>query len=282
MGEKQQTYLVAAMVFVFAITIGGAYWYGKLDHSASASSAPVKKFRAKPGTERENARALLSSAPSAPEETTSKPIKIWGSLERDEPLRKKEREAVKILIDFDDPEAAVAQILARLENPEEDASPSSMAYLYAALAAQYLQLEPLDAAHAEEVYEQALALVGDSGAHIYVVHLYADALLQAEEFERLSEVTALDGYAFYPPSASLLELGVFRGVALEHLGRSDEALIVYLQVVDVAIVSDGDLSEEASNIFRQASLRLARIYRAQGRTGEAKAVARRVQALLRS
>ena len=64
-------------------------------------------------------------------------------------------------------------------------------------------------------------------------------------------------------SATLLELGVFRGVAFEKLGRTEEALKAYEQVVAVAIASDGELSEKASNIFRHASLRLARMYRAE-------------------
>ncbi len=282
MGEKRQTYLVFVMLFAFAFTIGGAYWYGEREQSAAAASAPVKKFRAKAGTERKNARALLSSAPSAPEETTKKPIEVWGSLDREEPARKEERETERDLVELDDPQAAISYIFERLENAKDEGSPSASAYLYAALAAQYVQLEPPDAARAEETYKYALALVSDSSTHIYVVYLYADALLEAGDFERLSEVTELDGYEFYSPSATLLELGVFRGIAFEKLGRTDEALNAYEQVVDVAIASDGELSEKASNIFRQASLRLARIYRAQGMTGEAKAVVRRVQALLRS
>lgn len=282
MGEKRQTYLIFVMLGVFAFTIGAAYLYSEREQSATVSSAPVKKFRAKAGTERENARALVSSAPSAPEETTKKPIEVWGSLDRDEPARKKEREAVRVLVELDDPEAAMTLIFEQIENPKEDATPSSTAYLYAALAAQYVQLEPPDSARAEEAYAIALARVGDSSTHIYVVYLYADALLKAGDFERLSEVTELDGYEFYSPSAAVLELGVFRGVAFEQLGRTDEALLAYEQVVALAIASGGGLSEKASNIFRQASLRLARAYRAQGMTGEARAVARRVQALLRS
>ena len=273
---------MVVMLCVFGLTIGGAYLYGEREQSATVSSAPVKKFRAKEGTERENARALLSSAPSVPEETATKPIEVWGSLDRDEPARKQEREAVQDLIDFDDPRAAMTQIFERLEKPKDEASPSGSAYLYAALAGQYAQLEPPDAARAEEAYEHALALVGDSSTHIYVVYLYAEALLKAGDFERLAEVAELDGYEFYSLSAILLELGVFRGVAFEKLGRSDEALMAYAQVVAAAIASDGELSEKASSIFRQASLRLARSYRAQGRTGEAKAVARRVQVLLGS
>ena len=280
MGEKRQTYLMVVMLCVFGLTIGGAYLYGEREQSATAASAPEKKFRAKAGTERENARALLSSAPSVPEETTTKPIEVWGSLDRDEVARKEEREAVQFLIDFDDPQAAMTEIFEQLENPKDEASLSGSAYLYAALAAQLVQLEQPDAARAEEAYEYALTLVSDSSMHISVVYLYADGLLKAGDFERLTEVAELDGYEFYSTSAILLELGVFRGVAFEKLGRADEALKAYEQVVAVAIASDGELSEKASSVFRQASLRLARAYRAEGRAGEAKAVARRVQALL--
>lgn len=282
MRDKQQTYLLVGLFVVFSATIGAAYWYSGVEQSAKASSAPVKKFRAKPGTERENARALLNSAPSAPEETTARPIKVWGSLERDDGPKKKELKVVEAVLDLDDAEAGIEQLRNLLEGRDEELSASSLSYVHAALASLYLQTEPPDTARGEEAYERALEEAADVAAYISVVHTYADGLLEVGRFARLAEVTELDGFEVYPLSAALLEIGVFRGVALEQLGRPEDAQSAYEQVISVAIGSDGDMSKGASNVFRQASLRLARIYRVQGRSGEAKAVARRVRALLGS
>ena len=282
MKDKRQTYLLVGLLIVFAATIGVAYWYSGLEQSATASSAPVKKLRAKPGTERKNARAMLSSVPSAPEETTARPIELWGSLERDDGSKKRELKVVEAVMDLEDPQAGIGQLQTLLEDRSEELSASSLSYVHAALASLYVQMDPPDTVRAEEAYERALAEVADVAAYISVVHIYADGLLEVGRYVRLAEVTELDGFEVYPLSAALLEIGVFRGVALEQLGRPEDAQRAYEQVIAVAIGSGGEMSESASNIFRQAGLRLARILRLQGRTGEAKAVARRVQALLGS
>ncbi len=281
MKDKQQTYLLVGLIIAFAATLGVAYWYSGQEQSVTASSsAPVKKFRAKSGTERKNVRALLSSVPSVPEETTARPIKIWGSFERDDGPGKEELKVIEAVLDLDDPEEGIGQLQALLEGRAEELSAASLSCVYAALASLYVQMDPPDTARAEEAYERALAEAPGGAAHISVAHIYADGLLDAGRYVRLAEVTDLDGFEVYPLSAALLEVGVFLGVALEQLGRPEDAQRAYEQVIAVAIGSDGDMSERASNIFRQASLRLARIYRQQGRPGEAKAVARRVQALL--
>lgn len=280
MKGKRQTYLLVGLIIAFAVTLGVAYWYSGQERSATASSAPVKKFRAKPGTERKNARALLSSVPSVSEETTTRPIEVWGSLERDDGPGKRELEAVEAVLDLDDPEEGIEQLQNLLEGRDQELRASTLSYVYAALASLYVQINPPDPARAEEAYERALAEAADVAAYISVVHIYADGLLKAGRYARLAEVTELDGFEVYPLSAALLETGVYRGVALDQLGRPEDAQRAYEQVIAVAIGSDRDMSERASNVFRQASLRLARIYRLQGRSSEAKAVARRVQARL--
>ena len=74
------------MFLVLMLMFGAAYYLGQQEQGAQTSSAgqkPVKKFRAKPGTERKNVRALTSSQPSEKEETSDKPIDIWGDLDGD-------------------------------------------------------------------------------------------------------------------------------------------------------------------------------------------------------
>ncbi len=284
MKDKQQTYILVGLLAAFAAVLGVAYWYSGQERTAKASTAssvPVKKFRAKPGTERKNVRALLSSVPSVPEETTARPIEIWGSLERDDGPRKKELKVVEAALDLEDPEEGIKQLEALFEDRgEEELDPASLSSVHAALASLYVQMDPPDTARAEEAYERALAEAAGSGAQISVVYIYSDGLLDAELYERLAEVADVDGFEAYPLSAALLEVGVLLGVALEQLERYEDAQHAYEEVIDAAIVSDGDMSERAANVFRQASLRLARLYSLQGRTAEAKAVARRVQALL--
>lgn len=280
MQDKRQLYLLTLLLFVFGLSILGAYFYGERDQTATASSAPMKKFRAKEGTERKGARALVSSRPSVPEETTSRPIDIWGSFERDDAGVREKREFVEDAIRRDDPEAAIEKLLEGLEQGADEQSGMDAAYTYAALASLYLLIDPPDPALAEEVYAQALKAARDAPSHVLVVNVFAGALLHTDRFERLVEVTELGSYESYPFSARLLEIGVLRGLALEKLDRPEAASASYQQAIDAAIGSGSGLGEEAANVFRQASLRLARLYRAQGKPSEANAVARRVRALL--
>lgn len=282
MQERQQTYMVLVLLVVFTIAIGGAYWYSNRSASAStaASSEPVKKFRAKEGTERENVRALVSSVPSVPEETTDAPIDIWGSFEsadpEDESIRLKIREAQAL----DEPGKAIEVLILLLEEESVEASGSGPAYIHALLAGQYARTDPPDLDPAEAAYGKALQLAVGPEAHIFVVHAYAQGLLEGQSFERAAEITEIVGFESYPMNAVLLEVGTIRGIALESLGRADEAQTSYQLVVDVSIGSGGDMSLKASNVFRQASIRLAALYTTQGKSSEAKAVARRVRVLL--
>jgi len=284
MQDKRQKYLLGLLLFVFMLSIVGAYLYGERDTSAKASSVssskPVKKFRAKEGTERKGARALVSSRPSAPEEKTTRPIDIWGSLERDEPEVREKQVIVKNAIDLGDPVAAIERLKRSLDPGGLKLSPMDLAYTNAALASLYVLSAPPDRALAEEAYAKALEAAEDGASHVLVVNVYAEGLLQSGDFERLVEVTELGSFDVYPLSAELLEIGVLRGIALEQLERPEEAQEAYAQSVDAAIGSGGRLSEKAANVFRQASLRLARLFRAEGMSGEANAVARRLRALL--
>ena len=195
MKDKRQTYLLVGLIIAFAATLGVAYWYSGQERSATASSAPVKKFRAKPGTERKNARALLSSVPSVSEETTTRPIEVWGSLERDDGPGKRELEAVEAVLDLDDPEEGIEQLQNSLEGRDQELRASTLSYVYAALASLYVQMDPPDPARAEEAYERALAEAADVAAYISFVHIYADGVLKAGRYARLPEGTDLDGFA---------------------------------------------------------------------------------------
>jgi hypothetical protein len=62
--------LIGGLILAFSVMFAGAYFVGereKVGH-AEANRQPVKKLRAKAGTERKNAMALTSSQRSAVEE----------------------------------------------------------------------------------------------------------------------------------------------------------------------------------------------------------------------
>ena len=284
MQQRHQTILVLVLLFVFAVTIGVTYWLGEGGGSSSVSSArdPVKKLRAKPGTQREGARAILSSVPSVPEETTTAPVKIWGSLDsgrgEDKAGRARAEEAASL-----EASGATVQVLHNdIEAALEEGNAVGVAYLYGALAAQHARSQPPRLDLAEEAYQQALSQASGPDVVVFVVSMYAGGLLDAGAFQRLADLAEISAYEAYPFSAPLLRLALIRGMALEKLDRSEEALVAYQQAFDASLRAGPEMDPQASSVFRQVSLRLARLHREQGNSAEAKAIARRLRALLGS
>lgn len=281
--KDKQTLVLFSILLAFASMLGIAFWYGEMQSSGSASATttekkPVKKFRAKPGTERKNARALLSSTPSQPEETTNKPIEIWGSLD---PELQEENEslitALNALQNEDRPQA-IGDVLEQLKKVEQEGgSLEDKALLQATLGRLYALKTPPDEAAAGAAFDRALLTAGNTAARIGVLHLYARSLLDFQEYTRVIDLLEFDFIRKQVFSARTLELEVMRGVAYEQLDRDAEASVAYEEALDRTMKWGTSVDVSQSTIFRQASLRLSKLYREQENSSEATAVARRMR-----
>jgi len=282
--QQVQNLVVIGVLLFFAAGLGLAYWFGGNQSTAGATSAvkPVKKFRADPGTERKNAMALTSSIPSVKEETTDRPIEVWGSLD-DDKAQTDEREweaytAVTASIEQLSPDDAQDALRARLV--ERELSADERAQLEATFAVALLRSNDPDAAEAREAFARALQNCPDANTRVRLVYVYADALVGHGLYEDALDLMQEGRLAGAALSPTRLKLEALRGSVLDFLGRTDEARDVYERGFESALDSDLKESSRGRDAARVLALRLARCYRDAGRNDDAVAVSRRLRAWL--
>ncbi len=277
--ERLQNLVLIGLLLILGIGMGVAYWFGGDKSTAGASGpvAPVKKFRADPGTERENARALVSSVPSVKEETTDRPIEIWGSLDDDEP----ERDAFAATpesvagLSHENAQRVLADRLAA-----DDLSAEERAQTEAALGLALLLGEPREAEGARAAFERAFAACADADSRVQLAFVYAERLNAEDEYEETLELLKDGRFVGAKLSPTRLKLEALRGWALDALGRNDQARTAYSKAFESALASDLNESAGGRDAARLVALRLARHYRADGRERDATAVSRMLRAWL--
>lgn len=275
--DKNPYMLLVLIVGAFAFALGGAFYFGERDgttrSTASTPSAPIKKFRAKPGTERKNARALTSSVPSVKEETTDRPIEVWGSLDKSppEPPRTKSQRIVDAALESADPKHAIAMISEQLAKEGEG---GEGARLHAALGLVLSQIEPVDAVAVERAFSDAYRLVETDENRYSVVTQHAKSYLRLGDYDRALAIVDDVDFERAQPSQSFLELAVLKGVTLERLGNAEEAEAAFRWTMRMA-ESGGDV-HKFEGVYRQAGLLLVRLCRAQGRARDATRIVRKI------
>lgn len=243
----------------------------------------MKKFRAKPGTQRENARAIISSTPSIPAADQSselqEPAEVWGRLDSPNNLpapRSPAQAAAQSALENPSTEAAVKQVVEALEATDDAQAVSE---LYSALGTLYAWQGRFESGQVQDVFAQALDAAGSEVERIRVEFSEAKAFMQHgdEEYtlEAIRELKAKD----LTDTRMRAELGVMEGMTLERTGDLKKAISSYEGVLDGGLSAGGHDDDKILNVFRQAGLRLARLYRSVGREEDAKIVAQRVRGL---
>lgn len=290
--EKRPLVILIAMIFGFtaAMVLAARYGGGTASNSGeSGQSTATKKLRAKPGTERKNARAIVSStaAKQSPSSgngghTRSEPLEVWGRPKLSEPSTSPKTEAERIAgeaLNAASPEEGVEQILERLSEPGAEESPD-VSRLYATLGTLYARREPLDLEAMRHAFERAVSAAATPGETEEAVYRQAKAMMQLGQddlaLRALTGAPPGDG----PVTARGLELGVMRGMAFEKAGDTEKALAAYEETMESAVKGGENSSEAIASVFRQAGLRLARLHRRLGQTQEANQVARHMNAWL--
>lgn len=246
-----------------------------------------KKLRAKAGTEREGARALVSdSASSTPKDqlhgTRDKPLEAWDAPKNWERLKHTQDNqsprlaVVAEVLNTLSPEDGIAHVRALLSEPEPDTTFA----LYAALGRLYAFRDPADLAAAAEAYDQAIVIAPDAEARHAIVH---DRIVAMHESSSPEEVLGLIEEAIRPEdtaSLATLQLELLRAAALDQLDRAEDAVAIYADVMDRALPMREENALQAEDLYRQSAMRLARVYRVTGQTEQASAVARKVKLTL--
>lgn len=274
MNEHPGLVLLGMLVFIVGMFGIAFYLSGQdgVESRGGVSSKPVKKFRAKEGTERENARALISSQPSVKEETSKKDIDVWGSLDHSDSSSTSTESTVRGALAEGRTEDGIRSLLDRLEESEAG---DDQSLVYTGLAVLYGMMDP----PMTEALEQALALAWEHAVTpLELLEVaYAQAtydLSRGADEDVLATIGRLEDV---PPSAHGFELGVMAGIAYERLGRADEARAAYEGVVAEAEALGLADHPSVVGVYRQASLNLAVVLRRQGEESDARALARRVQ-----
>lgn len=301
MGVEDKPYMVVVgVVGIFLLALAGAALLsGGVGGSSSSSTSttPVKKFRAKPGTQRENARAIISDAPSIPSDnqspgdsstTPQKPIEVWGRFDSpDEEAiprmaseeltpRTPSEDAAWSALEHPSTEEAIESLTGQLEVLDDSQAASD---LYSALGTLYARQGRFETGEVEAAFAQALKAAVSDAQRIGVEYEEAKALMQHGEAARaLETIRKLEGKDL-PDARMRAELSVMEGMALEKSGDVEGAIASYESLLDEGLGADGEKDRGILGIYRQAALRLTRIYRKLGREEDAEKVARSVRNL---
>ncbi|MEX2015018.1 MAG: hypothetical protein WD873_00180 [Candidatus Hydrogenedentales bacterium] len=249
--------------FVVAILLAARF--SGSDPSATTAVQPVKKFRARPGTERENARAIVSSVPSAPSGNEESSVHDG---------ERKQREVWGRLDDGNDTSTTGTQVFGAAPNYSEGAN-NDRNETFAAATSEVTPRLASEPRAAEQAYQQALATARTREEHYDAAYLYANELVQRSEYAAALEVVQEQTRGIHEVSPRYFQLRVLESVCLVDAGRSKEGIAVLEAVIDAIETAPEDSTLQS--VYRQAALRLARLYEADGDEGAARRLRRRVE-----
>jgi len=287
--EKQQ-YIVLAVAIL--VVLGAIVFATQLSEGPGGAKR-TGVFRARKGTTTNRPRLLMlrrgESAPSPEDDAGEAAAEAAANAadknagvdqsqnRRDEhPLSEAEQalEEAMNALSVDDAIERLTACLSEFEGAEEEAR------LYTSLAGLHSRAEPPDLEAAEQALDKAAALARTPTDKQRVVHAEANMLVvagkQEQALERIEESLSQDGPATLPG----LDLAVLRGTLHEESGDLDSAEAAYNDAAERAVEAAGTLGEAALNVYRQACLKLARLYRTSGRQHLADRVRREMRARL--
>lgn len=269
---------VAFLAAILAASMVGGPSTGS-DARSSSAPAPEKRLRAKKENVRENARAITSTRkeetpkPRAAPAGPGNPVKVWGSLSHPKgenaPKNEAERVAGEALAALD-PEEGIETIRANLDALEGTEGSSE---LYAVLGTLYARLDPPDNAAMNEAFEAGLDSAKTEELRADVRFYHARALISIGQHDSALAVLDAGSQAGEAAEVQRFESSVLRGTALEATGDRAGAAAAYSEAMEKAVADGRAPVGEQVNSYRQAGLKLARIYRSQGKNAEADRVA---------
>lgn len=294
--KAQMLALVATLGIFFGMMALAAWWSTSQQSGTSTQRTSRLRFRARPGTTRDNAMILttkkrdpddtsLSSGQggetaeakdkSAGPDSQHKPpeLEVRSLSPVDggagSPVEKSIRSALNTL----SPEAGIARLKLALDTPH---TPEEDARMHTAMGMLYAQLDPPDYAGAKQAFEQAMRAAPNPAARREALKHYAAMALNAGRAETVLPVleSALRQTAEEPAGQAPLQL--LLGQIHEAAGRLEPAEQAYQRVIDTALGNNGAPPKPVENAVRLAALRLSRLYTTSGRKEKAEALRERV------
>jgi tetratricopeptide (TPR) repeat protein len=289
----RQGVILLSILIAFVLIMAAAAYYSQRTPDTLGSGASSKRFMAKSGTERESAAPLAirkSAVDEAPGTETLQtatmveenarddlpgPAEIEAFEEPDSPTERLIQSAQTNL----DPEQGLAQVeqaLAAAYTPEETAR------LHTALGQIQARKMPPDLDAAAAAFEAAMTAAPDIEARQRVVRDAMRAYLaQGRADLALAQLEAIRRET--PPSPQQpvsIEIDLLEAQLHEESGDPALASAVYRNLLDTARKAGSQPGPKEEELLRLAAMRLARIYRAEGRDKEAEILARELQSIL--
>ena len=292
MEDRRQLIIVAvvAMFFLGGILVA----YVMSDSGGKGGLRADQRFKARPGTTRENAMVLMSNKrpagvdkPSAStgggSSNSTLDVRSFSSTPPSNPQDTTEdtqRTATNALA-MANPAEGVAALESALQTQR---APQDQARLYATLAELHTRRDPPATDEAVACLKKAAELAPTPETRMDIA-AQAATLLRGLGQTGMAEETVRDTLAAVPADAKStapeLKLRVTLGDLLAARGDLAGAEQAYAQAVGRGLETLSADGPEALDALRIAGIRLSQLYRNQQRHEEAEAVAQRIQARLR-
>lgn len=260
-----------------AVTVGVFIAISALLISMSDGPGKIKEqeFRARPGTQRSSAQALVSTARSgAPVSNVPKAEQPSFDPEAAVTLQSSETErAVRESRLALTPEASLERLQLALTL---DAA-TGAAQIYGAMAEAYLRLETPNLEAARDAVAAGKGAALSPADYHACAKAEAELLLSSEDVTGAADVVATALEKDATVSVSRLELLMLLGRLREQEKDPAAAEGAYRAAMGEAFDTAAGLGPQGEHYYRQAGIRLARLLRATGREKEADALARTVQ-----
>ncbi len=273
---------IGILLVVMAIAALVASLIGSGDFSRSSSTSNGT-FRAKPGTQRESAKALVNEGreygDSGKPGTSTSEVEVWGRFESSSGAGESAGDAgerVEDILEYKPAAQAITELeaeIARSEAPSE---------LYAALGLLYAIEEGSDSERAESAFLLALSTARDDAEVLEAAYFQMKVYLAQEEYQVILDLLDRVQPDTSPFEARALEVEIMRANAQAGTGDSEKAVETLKQILDRRDAGEMEPESSVENVFRQAGLRLMRLYRSLGRDDEAEKVAVSLKAKLRN
>ncbi len=286
--QQHPVIVVTLIVLFFAVAVALAAYFGSTSrHNIGIDSSTT--FFAKSGKMRRNVQVLTSKKKTVPKVKGKKQdgrgngandydkISSAASMSHEPAANLTEeertfREALNTL----EPRKGIEKVKQGLATAE---AASEAHELYTALGVLYARLDPPEIDESKEAFDRAKALA-DSNATLQKTARREAAMLVSlgHAQQALACVNRSLSYDHEgDTTVAWLELNVIKGKLEENIGNMDRAEDAYLTVIERVFDVPDAAEPGIEGVYRQACLRLTRLYNNTGREKEAKSIKRKMK-----